>query len=118
MQPFIALADPTRRRIVELLAERERPVGEIVAEFSVSAPAISQHLKVLKEARLVISRIDGQRRIYSPDPAGLQEIEAWAQRIKRFWDHRLDDLERELRRQDAESSTPINTNTSEPDSIL
>lgn len=97
MHSLTALADPTRRRIVEMLAEGERAAGEIVAEFRMTAPAISQHLKVLRRARLVTVRAEGQRRIHSLDRTGLDEIEAWVARTKRFWESRLDALERELR---------------------
>ena len=96
MTGFEALAEPTRRRIVELLAAGERSAGEIVAEFEVSAPAISQHLKALREAGLVQVRADAQRRIYALDPAGLAEIDGWLERVRRFWGTRLDALEREL----------------------
>lgn len=98
MHAFAALADPTRRRIVELLGQGERSAGEIVEEFDVSAPAISQHLKALRNAGLVQVRADGQRRIYALDPAGLQEIDAWLASVRRFWGRRLDALERELRK--------------------
>ena len=98
MDALSALADPTRRRIVELLGRGERAVGEIVEEFEVSAPAISQHLKALRDAGLVRVRVDAQRRFYALDPAGLQEIDAWLARVRRFWAPRLDALERELRK--------------------
>jgi len=97
MQSFTALADPTRRQIVEMLAAGELTSGEIGRQFEVSAPAISQHLKVLKEARLVTARVDGQRRIYALDTAGIGEIDAWLQNIRGFWRGRLDELERQLR---------------------
>jgi len=96
-----ALADPTRRRIVELLAQRERTTGELVAEFDVTAPAISQHLNVLREAGLVVTRAKGQTRIQSLNPAGFDEIEAWLERTRAFWSRRLDALERELKAEDA-----------------
>jgi DNA-binding transcriptional ArsR family regulator len=98
VQAFSALADPTRRRIVELLGEGERSAGEIVDEFDVSAPAISQHLRALRDAGLVQVRAEGQRRIYALDPAGLREIDAWLAGVRRFWTGRLDALERELRK--------------------
>lgn len=101
MQSLAALADPTRRRIVELLAQRERTAGELVEEFDVSAPAISQHLNVLREARLVVTRAEGQTRIQSLDPAGLDELAAWLERTRKVWSRRLDALERELRADDA-----------------
>lgn len=100
MQTLAALADPTRRRIVEMLAVRERTAGEIVRTFDVTASAISQHLKVLRRAKLVRVRPDGQHRIHSLDPAGLDEIEAWVAKTKRFWEKRLDALEQTLRAED------------------
>ncbi len=100
MDRFVALADPTRRRIVEMLGAGERTAGAIGASFPVSAPAISQHLKTLREARLVQVRTDGQRRIYSLDPEGFAEMEAWFEKMRRFWSSRLDTLERELSKED------------------
>jgi DNA-binding transcriptional ArsR family regulator len=97
---FAALADPTRLRIVELLAVRDLTAGEIVAQFKFTAPAISQHLKILREAHLVSVRTDGQRRIHSLDSAGIREVEDWVARTKRFWESHLDALERELRADD------------------
>jgi len=101
MKSLLAIADPTRRRIVELLAERERTAGELVDEFDVSAPAISQHLNVLREAGLVTTRADGQSRIQSLNPAGLDEVDAWLEKTRSIWSSRLDALERELRAEDA-----------------
>jgi DNA-binding transcriptional ArsR family regulator len=100
MQSLVALADPTRRRIVEMLAVRDRTAGEIVQAFDMTAPAISQHLKVLRDARLVNVRPEGQHRIHSIDPAGLDEIEAWLRKTKRLWEKRLDALEAALRAED------------------
>lgn len=90
MDSFTALADPTRRQILELLGRGDRAAGEITGRFAVSAPAISQHLKVLREARLVRVRVDGQRRIYSLEPAGLAEVDAWMHQVRQFWAARLD----------------------------
>lgn len=92
-----ALADPTRQRIVEMLAARELSSGEIAERFEISAPAVSQHLKVLKQAQFVRSRTDGQRRIYELDPSGFSELERWLMNIRHFWQGRLDRLESELR---------------------
>ena len=100
MQSLLALADPTRRRIVELLAQRDRTAGELVDEFDLSAPAISQHLNVLREAGLVVTRAEGQTRIQSLNPAGLDEIDNWLEKTRSFWSRRLDALERELRAED------------------
>ncbi len=98
MSPLTALGDPTRRQIIEMLALRELTAGEIVKAFSLTAPAISQHLKVLREARLVKVRAEGQKRIQSLNPEGLAEIEAWTKRMRTFWEGRLDALEQELRK--------------------
>ncbi len=98
MLAFEVLADPTRRRIVELLSRGERSAGEVVEEFEVSAPAISQHLKALRDAGLVQVRAEAQRRIYALDPSGLDELEAWIASVRRFWPRRLHALERELRK--------------------
>jgi DNA-binding transcriptional ArsR family regulator len=100
MQSLSAIADPTRRRIVELLAARERTAGELVREFAMSAPAISQHLKVLRDAGLVKTRVDGQSRVQSLDPNGLGDIEDWLEKTHAVWSRRLDALERELRAED------------------
>jgi DNA-binding transcriptional ArsR family regulator len=91
-----ALADPTRRRIVELLARREQTAGQIVDEFDLTAPAISQHLKILREAGLVRVRAEGQFRIHAIDPAGFRTIDAWLAKTRRQWERRLDALERAM----------------------
>src|SRR3546814_6993346 len=105
MNRFAALADPTRRHIVELLGSGEQAAGAIVANFSMSAPAVSQHLKTLREAGLVRVRVDGQRRLYSLDPDGFAEMEAWFKKLRRFWSGRLDALERELKKGRSEEHT-------------
>jgi DNA-binding transcriptional ArsR family regulator len=91
-----ALSDPTRRRIVELLAEREVSAGELAAQFSTSRPAVSRHLRVLREQGLVTVRSEAQRRLYSLDPAPLAELDAWLGRYRSFWAHRLDALDTQL----------------------
>ena len=96
MLGFAALADPTRRRIVEMLATRELPSGEIARRFDMTAPAVSQHLKLLRDAGLVRVRRDAQRRIYALDPRGLAELDAWIGRYRRFWHDRLETLEQQL----------------------
>ena len=83
---FVALAEPMRVAIVERLAERPMAVGELAALLPVSRPAVSQHLKVLKEAKLVRDHAEGTRRIYAIDPAGLGQIRSW---LDRFWDRSL-----------------------------
>jgi DNA-binding transcriptional ArsR family regulator len=101
MQSLLAIADPTRRRIVELLAVRERTAGELVEEFEMSAPAISQHLNVLRESGLVTTRAEGRTRIQTLNPAGFDEVEAWLQKTRAVWSSRLDTLEQILRAEDA-----------------
>lgn len=100
MHRLFTIADPTRRRIVELLTEHECTAGELMAEFDLSAPAISQHLKVRRDAGLVAMRAVGQSRIQSLNPAGLDEVGDWLEKTRSIWSHRLDALERELRADD------------------
>lgn len=95
---FAALADPTRRRIVELVATRERTAGELAAEFSIARPSVSRHLRVLREAELLVWRGEAQRRIYRLDTAALDEAGAWVERTRDRWASRLDALEQHLDR--------------------
>lgn len=96
----MALADPTRRSIIESLATGEAAFGELAGQFPISRPAVSQHLKVLRDAGLVSVRKDAQRRIYRLDAGGFGEIDAWLEKVRRFWGGRLDELERVLNRTD------------------
>ena len=96
MDAFLALADPTRRRIIESLADGESAFGTLAGQFEMSRPAVSQHLTVLREAGLVSVRRDAQRRIYRLYADGLGELEQWLEKVKRFWGPRLDELERAL----------------------
>ena len=98
MNALEALSDSTRRQIVELLAERERNAGEIAAEFPVSRPAVSRHLRVLREHGLVQTRTEGQQRIYSLDPGPLIELDDWLAHYRAFWTNRLDALDTQIRR--------------------
>ena len=98
MNAFGALADPTRREILELLADGERAAGEIAEHFSTSRPGVSRHLRVLRDHGLVRVREEAQRRLYSVDPAPLAEVDAWLERYRMFWTNRLDALETEVRR--------------------
>jgi DNA-binding transcriptional ArsR family regulator len=98
MQALEALADPTRRRIVELLAEGERSAGSLAGEFPTTRPAVSRHLRVLRETGLVHAREEGTSRVYSLDPAPLQELDHWLERYRGFWAQRLDALDTQLRR--------------------
>jgi DNA-binding transcriptional ArsR family regulator len=96
MHGFAVLGDPTRRRIVEMLATRELPAGEIARRFDMTPPAVSQHLKLLRDAGIVSVRRDAQRRMYALDPRGLAELDAWLARFRRFWSGRLDALQAQL----------------------
>ena len=98
MEAIEALSAPTRRRIVELLADSDQDAGELGSHFSLSQPAISRHLRVLRESGLVRVRPEAQRRIYSLDPAPLEQLDAWLHRYRGFWTQRLDALDTELQR--------------------
>jgi DNA-binding transcriptional ArsR family regulator len=93
---FDVLAEPTRRRILDLLREDERPVGELVATLRISQPGVSKHLRVLREAGLVAVRHDAQRRFYRVRAEPLAEIDEWLEPYRRLWADRLDALERHL----------------------
>ena len=94
---FAALADPTRREVFERLARGPVAVGELAKGLPVSRPAVSQHLKILKEAGLVTDRPEGTRRVYQIDPRGLGQIRAW---LDQFWDTALDAFKAEVERDD------------------
>lgn len=97
MDTFTALADPNRRRMVEILSSHGRlSASEIGSRFKISAPAVSQHLKVLREANLVRVEKKAQQRIYSLDSRGIEEMALWVDRMKHFWNVRLDALETAL----------------------
>jgi DNA-binding transcriptional ArsR family regulator len=99
---FAVLAEPHRRRILDLLLETERPVGELVHALAVSQPAVSKHLRILREAGLVEARIDGQRRVYRVSPGPLRELDRWLAPYREMWESRLDALERHLDNNDQE----------------
>ena len=99
MDIYEALADGHRRRIVELVGERERTAGEIVDALRISQPGASRHLRVLREAGLVSVRKDAQRRLYRLEPDKLAELDAWLQPYRRYWSERLDALEAHLKRE-------------------
>ena len=100
MDTFTALADPTRRRIVEQLALGETSFGDLADQFEMSRPAVSQHLKALREAGIVTARADAQRRIYRLSDNGLDEVDAWLEKVRKFWTQRLDRLEQLLADED------------------
>jgi DNA-binding transcriptional ArsR family regulator len=93
---FTAVAEAHRRRILDLLRERERPVGELVDALSLSQPAVSKHLRVLREAGVVDARVHAQRRLYRVRPEPLREIDAWLAPYRALWSEHLDALERHL----------------------
>jgi DNA-binding transcriptional ArsR family regulator len=94
---FVALADPTRRLVFEKLARRQMPVGEIARGLSVTRPAVSQHLKVLRDAELVAVREEGTRRIYSIDERGVEAMRSY---LDRMWDRALTNFKKQVERDD------------------
>jgi len=96
MSAYPALAEPHRRRILDLLREGERPAGELVNRLDLSQPGVSKHLKVLREARLVAVRASGKQRLYALRPGPLAEVDHWLEPYRTFWSGRLDALERHL----------------------
>ena len=106
MDTFVALADPTRRRIIESLAHGERSFGELAEQFEMSRPAVSQHLKVLRNAGIVVARADAQKRIYRLTGEGLDELDAWLRKVRDYWSPRLDKLEQVLARTDELEGEP------------
>jgi DNA-binding transcriptional ArsR family regulator len=115
MHAFDVLGDPVRRRILELLADGELTSGAVTAtiqrEFGITQPAVSQHLKVLRESGFVTVRAQGTRRLYTVDIAPLREIDHWLDRFRAFWDQRLDALATELARGRRARRTPTDTAT-------
>jgi DNA-binding transcriptional ArsR family regulator len=102
MHAFDVLGDPVRRRILQLLAEGEHSSGAIVAviagEFGISQPAVSQHLRVLRDSGFAHVRAESRQRLYSLDAAPLAEVEQWLDPFRRFWDHKLEALATEVAR--------------------
>lgn len=96
MSAYAALAEPHRRQILDVLRDGERPVGELVKRLTLSQPGVSKHLKVLREAGLVVVRADGKRRLYALRPEPLAEVDQWLEPYRAFWSKRLDALERHL----------------------
>lgn len=102
MLAFDVLGDPVRRRILEVLADGEHSAGEVTAviraEFGISQPAVSQHLRVLRDSGFVAARPQGTRRLYAVRPGAFTEVDEWLDRVRRFWTPPLDALETELAR--------------------
>jgi DNA-binding transcriptional ArsR family regulator len=110
MHAFDVLGDPVRRHILESLADGERTSGELAEiverRFTVSQSGVSQHLKVLRENGFATVRHEGTRRVYSLDTAALREVDAWLERFRGFWEHRLDALATEVARGKRARRTP------------
>src|SRR5947207_15821329 len=106
---FAIVAEPSRRAILGLLLSAERSVGEIERELRLSQPSVSKHLRVLREAGFVESRIEAQRRLYRLRPEPLMELDAWLAPFRRFWSAHLDALERHLERMDQSTRTKKKT---------
>jgi DNA-binding transcriptional ArsR family regulator len=96
LSTFEVLAEPRRRDILELLRSGERPVGDLVERLNLSQPAVSKHLRVMKDAGLVDVRADAQRRLYRISPQPLEELDAWLEPYRQFWSTQLDRLESHL----------------------
>ncbi len=96
MTAYAALAEPHRRKILDLLRAGERSAGSLVERLDLSQPGVSKHLKVLREAGLVAVRADGRQRMYALAPQPLAEVDAWLEPYRAFWSGRLDALERHL----------------------
>ena len=92
MELFTTIADPVRRRIVEMLVDGEKTAGELGVGFAISQPAVSKHLRILREAGLVAARAEAQRRLYRLTPAPLAQVDAWLARYRRLWEERFDAL--------------------------
>jgi DNA-binding transcriptional ArsR family regulator len=97
---FEIIAEPNRRAILGLLVSSQQSVGEIERQLRMTQPAVSKHLRVLREAGIVESTVDAQRRLYRLNPEPLQELEAWLAPFRRFWSAHVDALERHLDRMD------------------
>jgi DNA-binding transcriptional ArsR family regulator len=100
MSTFTAIADPVRRQILALLRDGEQPAGTLVEQLNLPQPNVSKHLKALREAGLVRTRIDGPRRLYSLDPTPLAELDDWLAPYRQFWSERFDALGEHLKRTD------------------
>src|SRR5881397_1009279 len=106
---FAIVAEPNRRAILSLLLSSERSVGEIERKLRLSQPSVSKHLRVLREAGLVESRIEAQRRLYRLKPEPLQQVDAWLAPFRRLWSTHMDALERHLDRMDQSTLTKRKT---------
>lgn len=105
MDKFQALAEPSRRKIIEILAQRgQLPASDIYEYFDVSPQAVSQHLKVLRESKLVLVEKQAQQRLYSVNTAAIAEVEEWARRYRQLWNQRFDAIEQILQRENSKEN--------------
>jgi DNA-binding transcriptional ArsR family regulator len=111
---FEVIAEPNRRAILSLLVSAQQSVGEIERQLRMPQPAVSKHLRVLREAGFVESTVDAQRRLYRLNPAPLQELDAWLAPFRRFWSAHVDALERYLDRMDQTGTNEKTTRTKKP----
>ena len=111
---FEIIAEPNRRAILGLLVSSQQSVGEIERQLHMPQPAVSKHLRVLREAGFVESTVDAQRRLYRLKPEPLQELDAWLAQFRRFWSVHLDALERHLDRMEQSTPTKRKTKTTRP----
>jgi|SRR4030095_11847749 DNA-binding transcriptional ArsR family regulator len=117
MEAFTAIADPVRRGIVDRLAEGEKSAGELGGGFGISQPAVSKHLRVLREAGLVVARAQGQRRVYRLNPAPLERVDSWLARYRRLWEDRIDSLRSLVEAEQGATNVTV-TGTRYPGGIL
>jgi DNA-binding transcriptional ArsR family regulator len=111
---FGIIAEPNRRAILSLLASSQQSVGEIERQLGMSQPTVSKHLRVLRDAGVVESTVDAQRRLYRLKPDALQEVDAWLAPFRRFWSARVAALERHLDRMHQSMPTKRPTKTKKP----
>jgi DNA-binding transcriptional ArsR family regulator len=102
---FAAVACPTRRKIIELLAERERPVGELVDHLRITQPSVSEQLRILRDVGIVQARQEGRRRLYSLNPTKIKPVAVWATTFSKFWDRKLEALSAHLAKKKSDKPT-------------